>query len=47
MNGNASVSQYIFTSVAQWFRHWPVMTEVVGSSPVIGKDFSFNVQTYL
>jgi len=39
MNGNASVSQYIFASVAQWLRHWPVLTGVVGYSPVIGKDF--------
>ena len=38
MNGNASVSTYIYilAAVAHWFRHWPVMTEVVGSSPVVG-----------
>ena len=30
MNGHTSASQYvyIFPSVAQWFRHWPVMKEV-------------------
>ena len=41
MNGYASVSQYIyiFALAAQWLRHWPLITEVAGSSPVIGKDF--------
>jgi len=42
---------YIFTSAA----HWPLMREVVGSKPVIGKDFLhflflfgiFNTQTDL
>ena len=43
MNGNTSVRQYIykFASAVQWLRHWPVMTEVVGSSPVIGKNCLF------
>ena len=41
MNGYASVSQYIyiFALAAQWLRHWPLITEVAGSSPVIGKIF--------
>ena len=40
MNGKGSESPtYIFASVAQWLRHWLVMAEVVGSSPVIFKDF--------
>ena len=41
MNGYASVSQYIciFALAAQWLRHWPLITEVAGSSPVISKDF--------
>ena len=55
MNGNASVSQHIFVSAAQWLRHWPVMREVVGARPVISKDFLhfpylfciFDVQTDL
>jgi len=34
----ALVNIYIFASVTQWFRHWPVMTEVVGCSPVIFKE---------
>ena len=46
---------HVFASTAQWLGHWPAMAEVVGSSPVIGKDiphflFSFgifNVQTDL
>ena len=46
---------HIFTLVAQRLRHWPLMREVVGLSPVISKDFLhflflfgiFNVQTDL
>ena len=44
MNGNASVSQYIYilTAVVHWLRRWPVITEVVDSSLMIDKDsFSF------
>ena len=40
----------MLAAVAHWLTRWPVMTEVVGSSPVIGKDFIpllFNVQTDL
>jgi len=41
MKGNARASQYIyiFKSLTRFFRYWPVMTEVVGSSPMIGKHF--------
>ena len=42
---------YIFAAVAHWFRHWSLMTEVVGASPVIGHFLFlfaiFNVQTNL
>ena len=30
---------YLFALAAHWLRHWPVMTEVVGSSLMIGKHF--------
>jgi len=30
---------YLFALAEHWLRHWPVMTEVVGSSLMIGKHF--------
>ena len=42
MNGNASVSQYIYTrSGSTLVEACPVMKEAVGSSPVIYKDFPY------
>jgi len=38
MNGYSSVSKYIHSHRQQWLGHWPLMTEVVGSRPVIGKN---------
>ena len=44
MNGNASVSQYIYIytrSGSTLVEACPVMKEAVGSSPVINKDFPY------
>ena len=47
MNGNASVSQYIFTSVAHWFRHRLLMTRKFSSNEKRFLGYSIEIMTML